>query len=281
MIKPGGRSMHRLRSILFAALVFVTAGSATIAGAQTPEAVEGDAFTGTNWELVSIEVEAGSAIEIGNPGDYTLQFIEAGSMVMGADCNTALAQYQLDGESITVTPGPMTLALCPEGSQSDLFVASVAAATSITMNDNGHLILAPGEGAADGVGTLTFQRSLIGTYWQWTVFQSSDESEIVPEDPSRYTIEFIDDHTVAIGVDCNRGRGVYTRNGSEITIDIQMLTRAYCGEDSLHDQYLEFLDQAVSFVFADGGLHLSFPMDAGVMSFEPIAYGPAETDDEG
>jgi heat shock protein HslJ len=270
-----------LKSILMAGLLFVTAGAATIAGAQTPEASAGDAFTGTTWELVSIEVEAGTAMQIANPGDYTLQFIEAGSIVMGADCNTALAMYELDGESITVMPGPMTLALCEEGSHSDLMVASVTAATSITVNDNGQLVLAPGEDAAEGVGTLTFQRSLVGTIWQWTVFQSSDESEIVPEDPSRFTIEFIDDHTVAIGVDCNRGRGVYTRNGSEIDIDIQMLTRAYCGEDSLHDQYLEFLSQAVSLVFADGGLHFSFPMDAGVMSFEPVPYGPADMEDEG
>jgi heat shock protein HslJ len=272
--------MLRLRTLLFAALVFVTAGSATIASAQTPEAPEGDAFTGTTWELVSIEVEAGTAMEIANPGDYTLQFIEAGSIVMNADCNTALSMYELDGESITVFPGPMTLALCPEGSQSDLMVASVVAATSITTDEIGRLILTPAEGA-EGVGTLTFQRSLVGTVWQWTVFQSSDESEIVPEDPTRFTIEFIDDHTVAVGVDCNRGRGVYTRNGSEIDIDIQMLTRAYCGEDSLHDQYLEFLDQAVSVVFVDGGLHLSFPMDAGIMSFEPVPYGPFDTEDEG
>lgn len=268
--------MHRLKSMLLAALLFVTAGAATIAGAQTPEPAMGDAYTGTTWELVGIEVEAGASMIIPNPGDYTLQFVEAGSVVMDADCNTAFALYELDGESITVTPGPMTLALCDEGSHSDLFVASVIAATSITMNDNGQLILTPGDDATEEVGTLTFQRSLVGTIWQWTVFQGSDESKIVPEDPGRFTIEFIDDHTVAIGVDCNRGRGVYSRNGSEIDIDIQMLTRAYCGEESLHDQYLEFLDQVVSLVFADGGLHFSFPMDAGVMSFEPIPYGPVD-----
>lgn len=267
--------MHRFKALLFAGLLFVTAGAGMFAGAQTPEAAEGDAFTGTGWELLSIESD-GAAVEIANPGDYTLNFIDAGSIVLGADCNTALAMYELDGESIVFTPGAMTMALCDEESHSDQFVNSVIAATSITMDEIGRLILTPGDDAPEGVGTLTLQRSLIGTVWQWTVFQSSDESEIVPEDPSRFTIEFIDADTFAISADCNRGRGVYSRTGSEISLDLQLLTRAFCGEDSLHDQYLEFLDTVVSVVFVDGNLHFSLPMDGGIMTFEPIPYGPAE-----
>ncbi len=268
--------MRRLTSLLLAAVLFASVGSAMFVSAQTPEAEGNTGLVGTTWELISIEAEAGSPILIEDSTRYTLNFIEEGRIAFGADCNVGGATYTLEGDAITVTPGPMTLAYCGDESNSDQFVLSLNSATSITIDEIGQLILTPGDDAAEGAGTLTLQRSLLGTVWQWTVFQSSDESEIAPEDPSRFTIEFIDEDTVAIGADCNRGRGVYTRNGSEIDIEIQLLTRAFCGEDSLHDQYLQFLDEAISLVFVDGGLHLSFPMDAGIMTFEPVPYGEAE-----
>jgi heat shock protein HslJ len=272
--------MRRLGSFLLAAFLFATAGTSMIASAQTPEAAS-DSLVGTTWELMSMEVEAGSSVAIENSGSYTVYFIEEGQIVVTADCNTMLGTYTIDGDMITITGGPMTLAYCGDESHSDAFVLSLTSAAMISTNEIGELILTPGEGADEGAGTLTFQRSLLGTIWRWTVFQSSDDSEITPEDPSRFTIEFIDEDTVAIGADCNRGRGIYTRNGSEIDIDIQLLTRAYCGDDSLHDQYIQFLDEAVSVVFVDGGMHLSMPMDAGIMSFSPVAYGPAGTPEAG
>jgi len=266
--------MRRLTSLLLAALLFASMGSALTVSAH--DGVHEDDLVGTTWELISIEAEAGAPITIEDSTRYTIYFIEEGRMVIGADCNTAMASYTLTDDGITVEPGPMTLAYCGDESNSDQFVLSVGAAATIAIDEIGQLVLTPGEGAAEGAGVLTLQQSLIGTIWQWTVFQSSDDSEIAPEDPSRFTIEFVDEDTVVIGADCNRGRGVYTRNGSEIDIEIQLLTRAFCGEDSLHDQYLQFLDEAVSLVFVDGGLHLSFPMDAGIMTFEPVPYGEAE-----
>lgn len=266
--------MRRLTSLLLAALLFASMGSALTVSAH--DGVHEEDLLGTTWELISIEAEAGAPIAIEDSSRYTIHFIEEGRIAFGADCNVGGATYTLDGDTITVTPGPMTLAYCGDESNSDQFVLSLNSATSIAIDEIGQLILTPGDDAAEGAGVLTLQQSLIGTIWQWTVFQSSDETEIAPEDPSRFTIEFVDEDTVVIGADCNRGRGVYTRNGSEIDIEIQLLTRAFCGEDSLHDQYLQFLDEAVSLVFVDGGLHLSLPMDAGIMTFEPVPYGEAE-----
>ena len=274
--------MRRLTSFLLAGLLFASAGSAMVATAQTPDSEGGAGLVGTTWELISIEAEAGAPITIEDSTRYTISFIEEGQIAFGADGNVGGATYTLDGDTITVTPGPMTLVYCGDESNSDQFVLSLGWAATITIDEIGQMILNPGDDAPEGAGVLVMQQSLLGTIWQWTVFQSSDESEIMPEDPSRFTVEFIDEKTVAIGADCNRGRGVYTRNGSEISIDIQLLTRAYCGDDSLHDQFLQFLDEAVSLVFVDGGLHFSFPMDAGIMSFEPVPYGAAgDSDSEG
>ena len=193
----------------------------------------------------------------------------------------AVGEYTIDGDAITVIVGPMTMAFCGDGSFSDQFVLSVGAAETITSTESGELVLTPGEDAADDAATLILRQSLIGTVWTWTGFQSSDESEIVPEDSTRYTIEFLKDGTVALGVDCNRGRGVYTRDGSSLTIEVQILTRVFCGDESLHDEYLRLLGDVVSLTFADGGLHLALTMDAGIMSFEPMPYAPAATPEVG
>jgi len=271
--------MNKLRSLLLIAALFAFAGGSMLTSAQTPEAALGSVTYGV-WELVSYDAGDG-AVEVPNSSDFTVTFGTEGDVVIGADCNTALGEYTINGEAITVTIGPMSMAFCGDESFSDQFVLSVGAASTITSTESGDLVLTPGQGAAEGAATLTLRQSLIGTVWTWTVFQSSDESEIVPDDPTRYTIEFLKDGTVALGVDCNRGRGVYTRDGSSLTIEVQILTRAMCGEDSLHDEYLRLLGDVVSLTFADGSLHLALMMDAGIMSFEPMQYAPAATPEAG
>ena len=40
--------------------------------------------------------------------------------------------------------------------------------------------------------------TLQGVVWEWQGSQYNDDTEAVPEDPSRYTIEFADDGTATI-----------------------------------------------------------------------------------
>ena len=268
--------MRRVGSLFLAVMLLVGVGSPFLASAQTPDASAEAGLAGTTWELVSIESEAGAPVMIDIPGNYTLSFMDDGQLIIGADCNTALSSYTQDGDAITILPGPTTLMYCGDESHSNAFLISAEAATSVTTDESGNLVLTPASDAGEGAGVLVLQRSLQGTVWQWDLFQSSDESEIAPEDPTRFTVEFIDSETVVIGADCNRGRGVYSRNGSEIDIEILLLTRAYCGDESLDTQFISMLDEATSFVFQDGGLHLALPMDAGIMSFSPMPYDNAE-----
>ncbi len=267
--------MRRTISWVLAAFLFAGAGSTLAMAAQTPGADDGDALAGTTWELTTLTGEDGTAVAIDQPANYTLSFMEAGELVIGADCNTALATYTIDGDSVSIDVGPMTLVYCGDESHSDAFVFGVGQSATYSLDDMCGLVLAAGEGS----GSLELQRSLFGAVWQWDIFQSSDDSEIVPDDPTRFTIEFIDHETFAIGADCNRGRGTYTRNGSEIDLQVLLLTRAFCGDDSLDTQYLTFLDEVVSLVFRDGGLHLALPMDGGIMSFSPMPYGDASDQD--
>jgi heat shock protein HslJ len=64
-------------------------------------------------------------------GRYTITFKAAGQADIKADCNQVGATYTTTpGGSITITPGPSTLAACPADSQGQQFVAALSSATS-------------------------------------------------------------------------------------------------------------------------------------------------------
>jgi D-alanyl-D-alanine carboxypeptidase len=89
---------------------------------------------------------------IETPGNYRVTFNDDATFTAVADCNNVAGNYVAsDGGEITITPGPMTLAACPEGSRSDQFVAFLGSATRYA-SDGDNLVL---ELLADG-GTMTF-----------------------------------------------------------------------------------------------------------------------------
>lgn len=59
---------------------------------------------------------------VADPENYTLTFQEEGTVNIKADCNNAIGAYTVDGSSISIQVGPMTMAACPEGSRSDEFI---------------------------------------------------------------------------------------------------------------------------------------------------------------
>ncbi len=92
----------------------------------------------------TFEVETGES--------YRVTFGDDATFTAVADCNNLAGNYVAsDGGEITITPGPMTLVACPEGSRSDQFVAFLGSATRYA-SDGDNLVL---ELLADG-GTMTF-----------------------------------------------------------------------------------------------------------------------------
>jgi para-nitrobenzyl esterase len=98
---------------------------------------------------------------------------------------------------------------------------------------------------------------------------SGKGTEVVADDPSKYTLEFIDDDQVLVRVDCNRGKGTATIDGTSIDLQVA-LTRAACPPGSLSTEYTGDLNDAVSWVIRDGQLHLALPVDAGIATFRPV-----------
>ena len=85
------------------------------------------ALNGKVWQWLGTTTGEGP-LAVADSTRYLIEFLEDGTAAITADCNTVLAQVTTDGSAITLTPGPSTLALCPEDSQADVFVQQLSGA---------------------------------------------------------------------------------------------------------------------------------------------------------
>ena len=77
--------------------------------------------------------------------------------------------------------------------------------------------------------------------WQLQAFELTAGSTILIPNGQDFTIQFDPDGSLGVKADCNLCGGVYETNGNSISIDVQFCTRAYCGDESLDNQYLQAL----------------------------------------
>jgi heat shock protein HslJ len=131
--------------------------------------------------------------------------------------------------------------------------------------------------------TPTAEANIFGVLWQWTGSTYGDDSTLIVDDPSRYTLTLQVDGTVQVQADCNRGAGTYTIDGSSLTFGPMAMTMMACPPDSLDGQYLQELGLVASYVTDGADLILNLMADGGSMRFSPApaATEPAEGAAEG
>ena len=78
-------------------------------------------LTGVTWQWLGTMTGEGP-ITVADSSRYTIEFLADGTAAIKADCNNVVAQYTAENGAMTITPGPSTLAACPEDSQADVFV---------------------------------------------------------------------------------------------------------------------------------------------------------------
>lgn len=117
-------------------------------------------------------------------------------------------------------------------------------------------------------GCKADEAGIIDKVWQWEKFQSMDDSEIIVDDPSSYTLVFNKDGSINLQADCNVVLGEYTMEDSSLSIVLGPTTLAYCGDESLDNQYLSYLEDVVTYVLSEGKLYLNLKYDSGDMVFE-------------
>ena len=117
------------------------------------------------------------------------------------------------------------------------------------------------------VPTSTEFISITNIIWKWEEFQEMNDNLVIVEDPQQYTLEFLSDGQVNVIADCNAAGGTYTVDGSQLTIEIATTTMAICPPDSLSEEYLRLLNDAVSYFLESGQLFIAIKFDTGIMKF--------------
>lgn len=265
----------KLSMLFIAGALFLLTFASASAQDATPEATAEPAqppLVGTEWQWQAFQGSDDSTITVETPSDYILTFNEDGSLGLRADCNVGTASYTLDGSSLTIIPGVMTLAMCPEGSLSQDFLNYLSNVASYVIEDGDlHLSL-----AVDG-GILRFSpTAIIGVEWQWQEFQGMDDTITVVDAPANYTLLLNEDGSVGVKADCNTGGGSYTLDGNALTFSPLASTLMACPGDSLGSQFLAYLGDVVSYTIQDGELYLALKTDGGILRF--AAAPPAIVD---
>lgn len=112
---------------------------------------------------------------------------------------------------------------------------------------------------------------LAGTSWRLVGFEGGDGATLIPDERSKYTFAFSADGTVAVRLDCNRGRGTWKATGSSgLELGPLALTRAMCPPGSLHDPIARQWGYIRSYVLKDGHLFLALMADGGIYELEPL-----------
>jgi heat shock protein HslJ len=113
------------------------------------------------------------------------------------------------------------------------------------------------------------EQTILDTQWQWSSMEETEPASIslVPN-PESYTLILHPDDSFEIKADCNMVLGSYKLDGKSIAFQFGPSQMAFCGEDSLDFQYLDFMGKVDSFYVEEGKLKLILMDGAGTMIFE-------------
>lgn len=157
-----------------------------------------------------------------------------------------------------------------------LIVAALAACTAQQQPPGGSGAAAdapaPAASAASSEAAPTpAVEGLGGTAWRLLDIASMDDSVVLPDDPSKYTLALGADGAASLRADCNRGTGTWKSEGSaQIQFGPIAATRALCPPGSISEQFLAQFEWVRSYVMRDGHLFLATMADGAIIEFEPL-----------
>jgi heat shock protein HslJ len=228
----------------------------------------------TYWRAIDV---AGHPVPArGGSQEAHLQFLAAGR-VAGADgCNRLTGGYALNGDAITFSDVAATRMVCPPSAVEDGFRDALKRAarwaisgTRLELLDATRSRLAVFEARAPAPVPVS-SVELEGTAWKLVRFQGGDDAVVIPDDGSKYTVQFEKGGRLAARIDCNRGRGTWKSNApNQLEVGPLALTRTRCPAGSLHNQIVKNWRYIWSFVIRDGHLFMTLTADRGTYEWAP------------
>ena len=143
-------TMRRLPFFLLALSAAIILGACTASGSG---------LTGKTWQLTAITESVPAfqgVVPEADQANYTIEFLADGTFSAKADCNQLSGTFTTADPAaasgdLEIVPGPMTMAACPEGSLSDMYVIALGKAQSYAIADGALTI------TLEDQGTLAFE----------------------------------------------------------------------------------------------------------------------------
>jgi heat shock protein HslJ len=120
-------------------------------------------------------------------------------------------------------------------------------------------------GACD-TATIPSDLSDVQGTWELEAFELNNDDTVSVPNPQNFKIVFDPDGSIGVTADCNLCGGIYEANGNSISIEVQVCTQAYCGDQSLDRDYLEAL--GITSRYSRRGQELLLDYDNGTMRFQ-------------
>lgn len=254
--------MNRFRTTAFLAASVAWMGASCTVPVSLDQQ---DALVGVVWELQQIQMNDGTQFVADPPQNYTVEFSEAGEVFIQADCNRAAGAFTLEDGMLSITLGPTTTAACPGSSIDTQFLSSLSNANLVFFQGDDMFI-----DLAYDSGTMQFSpaetMTLTGRVWELEEILFNDGKTLVAKPSEHYTVEFMDDGTLSVLADCNRGRGSFTMpEPGRLSVDPIATTMAACPEGSIGNDFVQALGSANSFFFQDDRLFIEMKFDSGTL----------------
>jgi heat shock protein HslJ len=115
--------------------------------------------------------------------------------------------------------------------------------------------------------------ALAPVVWQLIAIERAGEATVVPDDPSLYTVQFLEDGSLLVRADCNNGQGSFTVAGYALTLPPFRITLVACGPTSLDGVFVTALNDVVAFAYARDTLVLTLGDGGGALVFAPALTG--------
>jgi heat shock protein HslJ len=141
---------------------------------------------------------------------------------------------------------------------------TLAAVAFVCATTSSELTFAGGQNSSGANG-------LAGTSWKLVKLQTGDDTTLVPDDGSKYTITFASNGRVTSRVDCNRASSTWkSSRPGDLQFGSWSRTSAKCAPGSLHDKIVTEGANVRSYWIKDGHLFLSGMSAGGYYELEPL-----------
>ena len=216
---------------------------------------------GTIWKLVSYADNDGKTVDVLAGTEVTALF-QDGTVGGTAGCNNYFANYEVDGNQLTVGVGGTTMMACPQPimAQESAYMTNLAASAAYLITGD-QLQIA----GADGKTLLTYSVlqpiSLTGTVWQLTMYNNGNEALVSTLAGTEVTAVFGEDGSLSGSAGCNNYNATYTVADDALTVSAPATTRMMCAEPAgvmeQESAYLAALAMAASYAIVGDELEIA------------------------